>query len=128
MIQTGKFPIITLGLFLILITASVAQAVTYTVTSREDSGAGTLREAVQFANGMPGDDIIIFSLANSITVYSPIDITSRVYISGASTPIIGANDEIYGILRFQTGSDGSTLTGISLIDCGTAIEVSSNCN
>ena len=45
------------------LTAAPAEAVNYPVTSLADSGAGTLRDALDTANGTTDDDSISFSVA-----------------------------------------------------------------
>ncbi|NTV52149.1 MAG: T9SS type A sorting domain-containing protein, partial [Candidatus Firestonebacteria bacterium] len=61
-----------------------------TVSSREDSGAGTLRQALATAGS---GDIINFAIggnANSITVYSPLNVTVPCFVQGDGTQVIGA--------------------------------------
>jgi hypothetical protein len=41
-----------------------AMSVTYTVTTTADSGAGSLRDAIQAANGTPEDDTIVFNITS----------------------------------------------------------------
>lgn len=50
--------------------AQPARAATYTVTSSGDSGTGTLREAVGFANASATDDVIDFAIGGVITLTS----------------------------------------------------------
>ncbi|GEM_PF-1857739 len=52
--------------------ASRAHAATIHVTSAFDSGTGTLRSAVDMANGMPGDDDIVFDGDYVITLQSAL--------------------------------------------------------
>jgi hypothetical protein len=70
---------IAAGLSILL--ACPAQAATYTVTSCADTGAGSLRQAVDSANANPGADLINFALtcptitlATTITIGETVDI------------------------------------------------------
>ncbi len=49
--------------FLTLLFASAARAGTFTVTNTNDSGAGSLRQAITDANANPGADQIIFNIS-----------------------------------------------------------------
>src|SRR5437868_15378007 len=66
-------------------------AQTFTVTSTNDSGAGTLRQAITDANASPGSDTIVFNIAGSgiksifITSMLPT-ITDPVVIDGTTQP------------------------------------------
>jgi predicted outer membrane repeat protein len=63
--------------------ACAAQAATYTVTNCADTGAGTLRQAVDSANANPGADLINFALTcPTITLASTITIGETVNIIG----------------------------------------------
>src|SRR5688500_916595 len=42
--------------------AATAQAADFTVTTTNDSGAGSLRQAIVEANGTPGADRIVFNI------------------------------------------------------------------
>ncbi len=89
----------------LLVTAPAAGAATYEVTSNADSGAGSLREAVEQANSDKAPDRIVFSreLTQTLTVRStlpaitaPLDIegpgASRLTLFGAGkTGILSVN-------------------------------------
>jgi len=75
--------------------ARIAPA-TFTVTTTNDSGAGSLRKAMQDANASPGSDEIDFNIApgglQRIDVASPLpQITDRVFIHGSTQPGIPFN-------------------------------------
>jgi IPT/TIG domain/S-layer homology domain len=56
----------TTGLVLpLLFSAAVVSANTYTVTSTNDAGAGSLRQAILDANANPGADTVAFNIAGS---------------------------------------------------------------
>jgi hypothetical protein len=104
-------------------------AANFTVTSREDSGAGTLRDAITQANNNTEANTISFSLgSNSITVYSTINITRPIFIDGGSTQVVGAINTSFSSLVFQNGSDGSTIQNISVVNSAVGIALYSNNN
>jgi hypothetical protein len=77
--------------------ASALCAATYTVTNTNDSGAGSLRQAITNANGTPGvADTIEFNISGSgvhtIVLATPLpDITDDVEIHGFTQPGSGPN-------------------------------------
>ncbi len=69
-----------------------AYGATFDVTNCNDSGAGSLRQAVLDANGAGGADDITFSVVCTITLTSgEIDITDSVNIIGNGSTISGNN-------------------------------------
>ena len=75
----------------ILLSAGIASATTYTVTSSADAGAGTLRQAIIDANTSLGPDTIAFNIVGSgvhtivpVTLLPPI--TDAVTIDGYTQP------------------------------------------
>jgi hypothetical protein len=69
----------------------VSAAMTFPVTNTNDSGGGSLRDAINMANGNAGVDTINFNIAgpapHTITLLSPLPaITEAVTINGASQP------------------------------------------
>ncbi len=98
---------------------------TYNVTSLADSGAGTLRWAIQQANAGPpgGTALIQFQVRGSITLDSALPaVTRTVKITGQTAPGYKSGGEpVDGIdfndragLRFAPGSGGSQLLGLWL--------------
>jgi hypothetical protein len=73
--------IIFAGVFALLISAVITPAATFTVTNTNDTGAGSLRQAVLDANTAAGDDIIAFDSSfntpRTITLASIITITGN---------------------------------------------------
>jgi hypothetical protein len=53
---------------LIVVSARVASAETFIVTNTDDSGVGSLREAIELANSAAGDDTIDFALDPGATI------------------------------------------------------------
>lgn len=109
--------------FLLLLLASSSYPDTFTVTSLEDNLLipGSLRWAVNQANGVPGPDVINFAVGNSLFVFSDLNISDRVYVSGAKTQIIGG-----GRFILIPDSDGSTISGV--IFDGSGVNIESNFN
>src|SRR5262249_34753965 len=125
------------GLVLALASAPLA-ANTFTVTNTNDTGAGSLRQAITDANGNAGADTIDFNITGSgghtVAVASALPvITDPVTINGYSQPGSTANTnnpdsgtnaqimiEIDGtnttfpnsVLEFHAGSQGSVVKGL----------------
>ncbi|HMS92658.1 MAG TPA: hypothetical protein PJ993_01855 [Candidatus Saccharibacteria bacterium] len=121
----------------LLFNPRAAHAATYTVTNNNDSGAGSLRQAIIDANTNPGTDIIVFdntytiqptsalpsiddpveingytgspggATANSAASPSPFNGTIKVELDGQ---LAGAVD---GLL-FLAGSEGSSVRGLAI--------------
>ena len=112
---THAAAVMTLFLFL----ATPVSAATFTVTSSDDSGPGTLRQAILDANANPGPDRIQFAVT-FVTFLPPTPaITDNVHIDG--TLLDGSRVEINGALldgtsafRFSAGSGGSLLEHVEV--------------
>ncbi|HET8898196.1 MAG TPA: choice-of-anchor Q domain-containing protein [Rhodanobacteraceae bacterium] len=66
--------------------ASPASAATFLVTSASDTGPGSLREAIDLANGSPGPDAVAFSIPGNFVIESelpPISDDLGIYGGGA---------------------------------------------
>lgn len=76
-----------------------ASAATYSVTSTADSGAGSLREAIGFANASAGADTITFALpANSvIQLLSTVNISDGLTLDGSGTPGLDITGQSAGL-------------------------------
>ena len=101
----------------------------YTVTSTNNSGTGTLRQAITDANDHAGADTISFNISgtgvNTITPTSALPkITGQVILDATTqpgysgTPLIrihgtSAGSGVNG-LYFANGSDGSTIRGLMI--------------
>jgi hypothetical protein len=132
---------VLISAFLLLTSVShTAVASTFTVTNTNDSGSGSLRQAIIDANNHAGADIIDFNIPGSvvqtITPASALPyIISPVTIDGYTQPgssrnthaiTLGDNSvhliEIDGtntrgsngaaVLKFNTGADGSMIQGL----------------
>ncbi len=107
--------------FVLLFTAltSGAFATTFTVTNTDDSGAGSLRQAILDANANPGADVIAFSIVGSgVHTITPADelptIADAVTIDGYTQPGASPNTQspdqgTNAVLRIEI--DGTTSGG-----------------
>lgn len=99
---------------------STSPAATFTVTSTNDAGPGTLRQAILDANGVPGSQTIQFNLPGvGVRTITPLavlpDITNTMVIDGYSQPGSKANTLSAGNdARLLVRLDGSKLTGLPI--------------
>ena len=112
--------ILMLALTLTLLpTPHIARADTYTVTNTNDSGAGSLRSAIEQANTNPGPDIIEFDIAGCAGVCTiqptsllPLLTDDDTTIDGYSQPGASeADDGTPATLLIEL--DGSSIAGLS---------------
>jgi Domain of unknown function (DUF4347)/Cadherin-like/Right handed beta helix region/Cadherin domain/Periplasmic copper-binding protein (NosD) len=116
---------------------------TFSVTNTADSGAGSLRDAINAANLSAGADIITFNIAgagvHTIDLLSSLpDVTDSVVIDGTtqsgytSAPIIELNGASAGSadgIKLSSGSNGSTVRGLIINRFnGAGIHILSNSN
>ncbi|MGC4044819.1 MAG: right-handed parallel beta-helix repeat-containing protein [Armatimonas sp.] len=96
----------------VLLLAVAARASIFTVTSSEDDGPGTLREALLLSNGTAGADVIRFQLPageTTISLTSPLpDLTDSVQLLGSTQPGYAGAPlvELEGTFLASTQSDG----------------------
>jgi hypothetical protein len=115
----------------ILLSAGIASATTYTVTSSADAGAGTLRQAITDANASLGPDTIAFNIIGSgvhtITPATPLPpITDAVTIDGYTQPGASPNTNAVGlglntVLRIEIAGTGTTGNGLEVRAQGVTI-------
>jgi len=96
----------------------------YNVTNLNDSGAGSLRQAILDANATPGLDSIDFSIAGTITLTSgalPM-VTDAVKIDGTTAPGYSAPNPVaqidfnnFGGLNLNAQASGSVIEALSLV-------------
>jgi hypothetical protein len=131
-----------LGLALTALAAGSLSAATFTVTNTNDSGAGSLRQAITDANAAAGLDTIAFNVSGAgcdgggvctITPASQLpNVSSPVLIDGYTQPGAQPNTNAEGALNtvlkivlsgatiqatglgFTTGADASTVRGLVL--------------
>ena len=115
---------------------------TFTVTNTNDSGAGSLRQAITDANNLAGTDTISFNISGSgphtISLSTALPtITDSIIIDGWSEPDFSGAPIIEldgsGVsgdgLTLAAGSDGSTIRGLSIYmfgDAGIKLETDGN--
>jgi parallel beta-helix repeat protein len=97
---------------------------TFTVSNLSDSGAGSLREAINAVNGQPpgSSSVIDFNVSGTITLGSALPtITNAVTIDATSappgyagTPLVELNCNNNAGLVFAPGSSGSALLGMAV--------------
>ena len=125
--------------FLFLLAASSLAAATFTVTNTNDSGAGSLREAINQANAAAGTDTIAFNVSGAGCTGGVCTITPATQLPTISSPVLvdgytqpgslvntnaeGALNTVLKIvlsgetthatgLQLSTGADGSTIRGL----------------
>ena len=113
-------------------TPTPVRAATFTVTTTNDAGAGSLREAITLANGSSGADTIDFSIAGSgphtialatalpdITGPVTLDATSEALGGGAPGIVVDgtAAGVVHG-LTLTAGAGGSEVRGLRIVKFG----------
>ena len=68
--KTGLHKTGLLAFAFFLFTISMSWANTYTVNNTDDNGPGSLRQAITEANDNPGADVINFSVAGTLVLFS----------------------------------------------------------
>jgi len=101
--------------------ASPAEAATFTVTNLNDSGAGSLRQAIFDANLNPGADTVTFQagVTGTITLVSQLLVTDSVDIQGPGAGAVAVSgNEVARV--FYIGSPSSqidvTISGLTIRD------------
>ena len=121
------------------VTVQASGPQTFTVTNTNDSGAGSLRQAIIDANANAGADTIDFNIAgsgtqvinlssglNQITEQVTIDGTTQTgWSEGSFLPIVlDGNSGGFDGLNFNADADGSEVRGLVIRDFGdAAIEI-----
>ena len=100
---------------------------TFTVCNLNNAGGGSLRQAILDANMASGSNTIDFSVTGPISLASALPaITDSVTIDGTSVPgfmsapLVEINANGFGGLTFNTGSAGSSLKSLSIVNANGA--------
>jgi len=128
-----SLPRIFMALFVFL-RAAAALATTYTVTNTDDSGPGSLRQAILDANANAGLDTIAFDIpgggvhtinepTNLPTVTSPVILDGTTQPGYAGSPLI----ELHGsqVIGIWITAGGSTIRGLVLNGFSVAVRLQS---
>jgi len=112
------FLVVASGVAVALLTADRARAATFTVTSLNDAGAGSLRQAILDANAAAGGDAISFSVNGTITLTSGAlpPIAGNLTITGPGSGLLTVSgNNASGVFQIQVGAtvaiSGLTITG-----------------
>src|SRR6056300_479303 len=109
----------------LLFSCNIYAQATFTVTNTNDSGPGSLRQAILDANATAAKDVIEFNIPNAgphtITlstelspIFFPVDINGNTqpgFSSGNPQVIIDGNEVNFGF-AFITNSSGSSVIGL----------------
>lgn len=96
---------------------------TFTVTNLNDSGPGSLRDAIEAANTAGTPSTITFAISGTITLASSlpsisqsvsIDATGAPGATAGGAPVVGIDFNGNAGLTFASGSDGSSLLGLAV--------------
>jgi len=138
------------NLVLGVLAAAASRAATFNVSNVNDSGAGSLRQAIIDANAAAGADAIAFNVAGSgvhtILLATPLPaITSPATLDGYTQPGASANTQPIGeglntVIRIEiTGGAGvttcfsvqasdTTIRGLAVNGCTTSVDLVSGSN
>jgi len=110
---------------LLLAVATAAQATTFTVTNVNDSGAGSLRQAITDANNNPGADALVFAIPGSapfsinlatglpaITETVSIDATTQTGFSNKPVVVLNGFAIAASVNGLTLNSGGNTVRGL----------------
>jgi len=121
----GRMSFLMKFMFIIILSdvlmGSTSEAATYTVTNLNNSGSGSLRQAILDANANTVSDDIAFSVSGTVGLTSPLPpLTDDGTVIDASSQWSGS---------WPGGAPGITLDGSSILQYGPGIEIdgASNC-
>ena len=121
-----RFGVMWCAVFVLAIgSAQIAKAATFTVSNINDSGAGSLRQAIIDANNTAGADLINFSTGGTIIPSTPLPaITDMVTIDGYTAPGSAVNSDS----NFSNAVLTVELNGSNAGDSGIGLQISAgNC-
>jgi predicted outer membrane repeat protein len=103
---------------LTLVALQAAHAATFTVTNTNDSGAGSLRQAIISANGSAGADIINFSVTGTITLTTgEMLVSEAVTITGPGASNLTVTNTTGRVLNFDSAGT-SSVSGVRFANSG----------
>lgn len=100
----------------LLVAAPAAAAPPFEVTSLDDSGPGTLRQAIADANAQDGADEIVFAsgLSGVITLDDEIDIDDALTITGPGVGVITiTHDDTFNLFEVNIPEGDLKVTGLA---------------
>lgn len=101
-----------------MVGGGVAHAATYTVLNTNDSGLGSLRAAIEAANGDAGADTITFGagVTGTITLESRLEINTSMTITGpgAASLTIDADDTYRALYLYNSSNIDVTISGLTV--------------
>ncbi len=98
-----------------IFTSQPALAAAYIVTNLNDSGTGSLRQAIIDTNANPGADIITFSLSGTIILASKLPhVNDNLTIDGTGQNVILSGNNAFRVLAVKTTA--MTLEHITIIN------------
>ena len=110
-------PIAFILLILLIIFSIPAGAATFTVTNLNDSGTGSLRQAIDNANTTPGSDTINFSTGGTITLTSgQITVTDALIINGPGAGALAISGNHASRIVSVASGMTVTISGLSLLN------------
>jgi CSLREA domain-containing protein len=105
--------VVLVAMFLVLvpmISTKRVRANTFTVTSLNDSGAGSLRQAILDANSNPGDDTINITVTGTIPLDSALpDLSTDMTINGPGARLLRVERHTTDRIRIFTITVGATV-------------------
>ena len=114
---------------LVFVFANPVQGSPFSVTTTNDSGTGSLREAISLANANPGPDLINFQFAGTPPftikllsalppITSPLTIDATTQAGYSNAPLVELNGAGAGAnavgLQFNSGAGTSSLIGLAI--------------
>jgi hypothetical protein len=118
--------LVALALSWLPLIRSAGASTTFTVTNTNDSGPGSLRQAILDANALAGADLIDFSVTGSITLTTgQLTVTGGLTIDGPGAANLTITNPAGRILELAVGTN-LDLEGVTMADSAQAIYLGRN--